>query len=140
MALKFKCIVLILGFIIFGSAVPVNAMSAKAYEGLESIANRISTPYANAKSCDLKRTANKLFGLFGKLAGMCGPRETQLIKLERILGNAKPDANCDDLDAVERGAIFQINLVELQTAVLDLEIALGGSKICEKHFDKFKRK
>ncbi|MDE0538061.1 MAG: hypothetical protein OXH94_04950 [Rhodospirillales bacterium] len=138
MSLKF--ILLILGFLIVGSAVPANAMSAKAYEGLEKTATMISTPYANAKSCGLKRTANKLFGLFGKLATMCGPRETQLIKLERILGKAKPDSNCDDLDAVESVAILNIGVLELQFSVLDLGRSLGNRKSCEEYFDELGKK
>ena len=81
-----------------------------------------------------QRTAKKLFDMFGKTASLCEPRETQLIKLERILASAKAKGKCNDLDKVEQDVLNALNFMNFHYAALDLNFALGGNDVCGEYF------
>ena len=131
-SLKFFSLALFL--LSFAAIQPVNAMSDEAFKGLEKEAQNISTRYATAKKCGLQRTAKKLFDMFGKTASLCEPRETQLIKLERILASAKAKGKCNDLDKVEQDVLNALNFMNFHYAALDLNFALGGNDVCGEYF------
>ena len=122
-----KIFSLVFCLLFFATIQPVIAMSEKAYESLEVLAERISTPYASAKECGLSRTAEKLFDAFSRTVMICELRETQLIKLERILSSAKGTGKCDDLEKVEKEAIAQITLTQMTADLTEIRRSVDGA-------------